>query len=135
MPYAQRGIDDLREIIRRCKVLFPSDPEVELLTGEDDVKSGCQAILDEGASIVAVTRGPEGCYILTRDVELTIPAENVDVVDTTGAGDAFAAGFIYGLFKGYALDVCGKMANIAASHCISHPGAREGLPAQGDLKL
>jgi len=58
----------------------------------------------------------------------------VEAVDTTGAGDAFCAGFIYGLIRGRDLYECGKLGNFVASRCISKMGARTGLPKLEDLK-
>jgi len=58
----------------------------------------------------------------------------VEAVDTTGAGDAFCAGFIYGLIKGKDLYKCGRLGNFVASRCVSKMGARTGLPQLADLK-
>ncbi len=54
-------------------------------------------------------------------------------MDTTGAGDAFAAGFIYGVLKGKGLKECGRLGNIVAQFCISKIGARKGLPTLSEL--
>jgi ribokinase len=57
----------------------------------------------------------------------------VKVVDTTGAGDAFCAGFLYGLIKNKSLSECGRLANFVASRCVMEMGARAGLPYVKDL--
>jgi ribokinase len=64
-----------------------------------------------------------------------IEAFKVKVVDTTGAGDAFCAGFLYGLINGKSLYECGRIGNFVASRCIMKMGARPGLPRLEDLKL
>ena len=75
--------------------------------------------------IAAVTRGAEGSVILTRDEVVEIPAEPVDkVVDTTGAGDLYAAGVLYGITQGYELAAAGRIGSICAAEVISHYGAR-----------
>ena len=62
-----------------------------------------------------------------------IEAFEVKVVDTTGAGDAFCAGFLYGLISGRRLYECGRLGNFVASRCITKMGARAGLPKLADL--
>ncbi|RLI11220.1 sugar kinase, partial [Candidatus Bathyarchaeota archaeon] len=64
-----------------------------------------------------------------------IEAFKVNVVDTTGAGDAFCAGFLYGLIKSKNLYDCGRIGNFVASKCIMKMGARTGLPYIKDQKL
>jgi ribokinase len=125
--YARRGLSDLRPIIRRCYVLLPSEGEVRLLTGEDYIK-GTKILLDEGVKIVAVKLGERGCYITDGQESHLIKPFKVEVVDTTGAGDAFCAGFIYGLLRGKSLRECGILGNFVASRCLTKVGAREGLP-------
>jgi ribokinase len=62
-----------------------------------------------------------------------LEAFEVKVVDTTGAGDAWNAGFLYGLLKNRSLEDCGKLGNFVASRCIMEWGARTGLPRQAEL--
>lgn len=77
------------------------------------------------ADILAVTRSADGAVIVTPTETVTVPAHPVTkVVDTTGAGDLFAAGFLYGLTHGKSLAECGRLGTIAAAEIISHIGAR-----------
>ena len=72
-----------------------------------------------------VTSGPKGANIFkTNDKIFIPPIDGLNVVDTTGAGDLFAAGFLFGFSKTLNLDDCGKLATQAASHIIQHYGAR-----------
>lgn len=125
--YAEKGLTALKPIIERCYIVFPNEHELKLLTGEDHVK-GAEILLDEGVSIVAVKLGPKGCYLTDGREKHLIPRYSVKVVDTTGAGDAFCAGFLYGLIKNKSLKQCGKLGNYVASKCIEKIGARAGLP-------
>ncbi len=125
--YAERGLDDLKEIIEETTIFMPNAIEMEILTGLS-YKEGANEILNMGVEVVVVKLGKRGCYITDGKKELEIPALNVDVVDTTGAGDAFNAGFLYGYLKGKDLEECGKLGNYVASLCIQKVGAREGLP-------
>jgi len=125
--YAEKGTDEMKDILSRTKVIFPSEHEVTLLTG-CDYKKGSEVLISEGVEIVAVTRGEEGCYVTDGTDEYDIPAEKVDVVDTTGAGDAFDAGFLYGLIMGNGIKECGILGNKVASCSIQKIGTRAGLP-------
>ena len=74
--------------------------------------------------LAALTRSEAGSLILRGDETVRVKAEHTKVVDTTGAGDAYAAGFLTGLTAGKPLAACGRMASIAAAEVISHYGAR-----------
>jgi len=127
MLYVRRGLDALEGIISKTKVVFLNRDEIEMLTGSD-YREGAGELNKIGAEIVVVTLGGDGCYIRTPDVEVSIPSFAARVVDTTGAGDAFCAGFLYGLLADEPLGVCGRLGNWVAMKCIEAVGAREGLP-------
>lgn len=80
--------------------LLPNDEQVLGLTGAADLESGCAALLDRGVGCVAVTRGAEGALVADSAGAAGVPAFAVDVVDTTGCGDAFSAGFLRGVALG-----------------------------------
>jgi len=122
--------DALKPIIESCHVIFLNETEVRSLTGADHKKGG-EILLKAGAEIVVVTLGKEGCYIANESIYMAPP--KAEVVDTTGAGDAFAAGFLYGLLRGENMKRCGELGNIVASSCIGKYGARDGLPYEKDL--
>lgn len=131
--YIGKGINGLKSIIEKCSVMFPNSLELMQLTGKD-YKEGAKILLDLGVEIVAVKLGKQGCYVTDGNENHTIEAYKVKAVDTTGAGDAFCAGFLYGLIKGKDLFECGRLGNFVASHCVSKIGARTGLPHLADLK-
>ena len=130
--YARKGLASLRPIIKRCSVMFLNENEVRLLTGEE-CEEGSKALIKRGVGVVAVKLGERGCYITDGEESHMIQAYKVKVVDTTGAGDAFCAGFLYGLIKEKNLYECGRLGNFVASSCIRKAGAREGLPTLSDL--
>lgn len=132
--YAKKGYEALSSIIRKTHVLFLNEVEVKILTGYDVYQEASEFLLDKGCNIVIVTLGENGCYITDGSKPLHIDAVKCDVVDTTGAGDAFCAGFLYGLSKGSELKQCGKIGNFVASRCISKIGARSGLPDIKELE-
>lgn len=131
--YANKGLAAIKSIIRRSDAMFPNEAEVVLLTGKS-YKEGAETLLKLGAKLVAVKRGKHGCYVTDGKESHHIDAYKVKAVDTTGAGDAFCAGFIYGLVKGKDLFECGKLGNFVASRCVSAMGARTALPKQADLR-
>jgi sugar/nucleoside kinase (ribokinase family) len=80
--------------------LLPNDEQVLALTGERELVAGCRALLDRGVGCVAATRGADGAIVVDRDGAQHVPAFVTDVVDTTGCGDAFSAGFVRALELG-----------------------------------
>jgi sugar/nucleoside kinase (ribokinase family) len=80
--------------------LFPNREQVLRFTGADEVEDGARALLERGVSCVVVTCGGDGVLIVYPDGAERVPAFDVEVVDTTGCGDAFAAGFLRGLSLG-----------------------------------
>jgi sugar/nucleoside kinase (ribokinase family) len=80
--------------------LLPNDEQVLGLTGAATIEEGARALIERGAGCVAVTRGAEGALVVTAGEAIAVPAFPVDVVDTTGCGDAFSAGFLRGVGRG-----------------------------------
>jgi ribokinase len=132
MHYAAKGFQALKPILTKCYIVFPNESELKLLTGEDYVR-GSRALIEEGVQIVAVKLGKKGCYVTDGVETHLIDAYQVKVMDTTGAGDAFCAGFLYGLLMEKDLYTCGRLGNYVASRKIGEKGARQGLPYKADL--
>ena len=122
----ERHRKDFLSLIKNyVDILFGNDQEINALLNVQK-KSKISSIVD----IAVVTSGPKGANIFKANDKVFIPPiKGIDVVDTTGAGDLFAAGFLFGFSKKLTLDNCGKLATMAASHIIQQYGAR---PA-GDL--
>jgi sugar/nucleoside kinase (ribokinase family) len=105
-------------------LLFANERELLTLYETGDLAEAC-ARLRVDCALAAVTRGEKGSLILTRDEIIEIEAEPVArVVDTTGAGDLYAAGFLFGYARGLELRICGALASVAAAEIISHIGPR-----------
>lgn len=83
--------------------LLPNDEQVLGFTGASSLAEGARALLDRGVGCVAVTQGRKGALVVTAGEEIEVPAYAIDVVDTTGCGDAFSAGFLRG--RGLGLDL------------------------------
>lgn len=146
--YATKGHKELVPLLEKTDILFVNQSEIEQLIGKDIV-AAAQQCLQIGTRIVVVTLGSgmplkvhghqkttATCYITDGNEEYVIETGRQPapvVKDTTGAGDAFAAGFIYGFLKGKGLPECGLLGDITARYCISQFGARAGLPSISEL--
>jgi sugar/nucleoside kinase (ribokinase family) len=97
---AAQILDWIAPAFEHIDYLLPNDEQVLALTGRDDLASGCAALLERGVGCVAATSGAEGAIVVDRDGIERVPAFEVDVVDTTGCGDAFSAGFMRGISLG-----------------------------------
>jgi len=116
---------DFAELVNRhVDILFANEEEIMSLYQAETFDEALAAVTGQ-CKIAALTRNAEGCVIASGNEVYTVAAETVDeVVDTTGAGDAFAAGFLVGYTQGCDLLTSGRMGNIAAGEAISHLGAR-----------
>ncbi|MGB8312033.1 MAG: carbohydrate kinase family protein [Halobacteriota archaeon] len=124
--YSNFGLDALKPIIELSHVVFLNKYETELLTNLDYC-TGALSLVAMGAQIVVVTLGNLGCFLAIDSHTYAIPAYESKVADTVGAGDAFAAGFIYGMLVGEDACTCGRYGNLLASMSISKFGSRKGL--------
>jgi ribokinase len=133
MLYAHRGLEEISLILRRSAVVFLNREELRIFTGKGYME-GVEAFLALGAKTVVVTLGKEGCLIATPNERWSVPSRPAKVVDTTGAGDAFVAGYLSALLEGKDPVACGERGNWVASRAIGRRGAREGLPRRTDLE-
>lgn len=109
-------------------VLFGNEAELTTLTRSATFDEAVAAVRGR-CEILCATRGAEGSLIVTADEIIEVaPVEVADVIDTTGAGDQYAAGFLYGLTTGLDLAECGRLGSAAAAEVISHMGARPHIP-------
>ncbi|MEO0619143.1 MAG: adenosine kinase [Pseudomonadota bacterium] len=111
-------------------ILFANEHEIAALTSSNNVRHAAEQLAGE-KRLVAMTCGAQGSYVFAGGSEnagseshhiLSHPVE--EVVDTTGAGDLYAAGFLYGLAQGHKIETCGRLGSIAAAEVIGHMGAR-----------
>ncbi len=120
-----RHREDFRGLVAdSVDLLFGNEDELLSLYELTDFDEAVAALRAE-CSTGVITRGAAGCVVVTRDELIEVPAVPVDrVVDTTGAGDLFAAGFLHGYTTGADLAECGRLGSIAAAEVISHVGPR-----------
>jgi sugar/nucleoside kinase (ribokinase family) len=127
----ERHRDEFLEFIEHhVDILFANEEEIKSLYQVSDFDEALQHVRRH-SEIAALTRSEKGSVVVRGDEVHVIDAERVaKVVDTTGAGDAYAAGFLYGYTQGRTLPVCGRLGGILAAEVISHYGPR----AEADLK-
>lgn len=105
-------------------IMFANESELKSLYKVQTFEDGGRLAKSQ-TKIAVLTRGAKGSVILSGDKAVTVAPKTVkQVVDTTGAGDLYAAGFLYGHSAGKPLDVCGRLGSLAAAEIISHIGAR-----------
>lgn len=121
-------LSDIAGLLRYIDCLFPNEGEIAQLTGCKDPYVNAYLLVEKGVGCAVVKLGCKGCLIRTKSELLEIPAYPVkNAVDTTGAGDCFAAGFLWALSEGWPLADCGYFACAAASCAVEEVGATAGL--------
>jgi sugar/nucleoside kinase (ribokinase family) len=116
---------------RHVDILFANEAEISALYETSDFETALGRVRGH-CEIAALTRSAKGSVLVGRDTVHVVDAQPVPaVVDTTGAGDLYAAGVLYGLSRGVDLPACGRLGSLAAAEVISHVGARPMVPLAG----
>jgi sugar/nucleoside kinase (ribokinase family) len=106
----------------------PSLPEAKAITGHQDPTDAAQVLIEHGVGVVGLKMDSDGCLVMAGEgTVIRQPAFEVDVVDTTGAGDAFAAGFVAGVYQGWSLEKTARFANAVGALCVTGLGATGGV--------
>jgi sugar/nucleoside kinase (ribokinase family) len=115
---------------------IPSQPEARTLTGKTEPGEIGKSLRDKGCRNAVIKLDERGAFCSLADgTEAMVPAYVVDkVVDTTGAGDCWSAGFITGLWKKLNVPEAALLGNAVAAHCIQNPGASAGIPPLAEVQ-
>lgn len=100
--------------------------------GERSEKTAIEDLLSYGISVIAITRGEDGCSIYTKDESYNIPSYKVDAIDVTGAGDTFSASLLYGL-QHFSVKEAAEFASATAAICVEGIGARAGAVSEKEV--
>ncbi len=121
----ERHRKSFRDLVaNHVDVIFANEAELKSLYQQDSFDAALASVRAE-TGIAAVTRSEKGAVIASGETMVAVPADRIEkLVDTTGAGDLFAAGFLLGLARGAELETCGQLGVMAAGEVISHVGAR-----------
>jgi sugar/nucleoside kinase (ribokinase family) len=121
------GIEELKDALPLLDYFIPSKEEAFFYTGKKTAPEAAEVFKNYGAGVVIIKQGKDGAFVLTDKGGFIVPAYPAKVVDTTGAGDNFVAGFICGLLRNQNLDKCLEIAGITASIAIGSVGAATGV--------
>jgi len=124
-------LEDWNSIMKPCyphlDYFLPSIEEAEKLSGLEDPKQMAAFFKDQGCKVVGIKMGEKGILVLSDNTYFEVPVYDVDVVDTSGAGDAFVAGFLAGLSKQWDVERCARFGNAVASFCVQSIGTTTGI--------
>lgn len=134
MLYVQRGQKIIEDILKYTDILLINETELLISTNEDNFEKAVDKVKDK-VDILVVKRSTEGSFIKKGDEEYTVGIFNVDSVDTTGAGDAYNAGFLYGITNDYSLEESGIIASYIAAQSTTQTGATEAIPKIDDINI
>ncbi|MFX1297103.1 MAG: carbohydrate kinase family protein [Promethearchaeota archaeon] len=132
----RKGLTFIEPILEKTDIFLPSSSELSFLFPElNDFKIAAYKLLNKySIRIIAIKLGAQGCLIISKKEEIRSKGFNIKVIDTTGAGDSFAAAFTFGFQKGWALSKCAEIANIAGALTVSRIGARTALPTMQEIE-
>ena len=123
------SLEELEPVLPMIDYLFPNETEAAFLTGmseeEADYEGMAERLLAKGIGHVVIKAGEKGCYAASPEDHFSIPALEVPVVDTTGAGDNLVAGFMDALLRGQSFRECCEAGIRTAADSVQHLGATE----------
>ncbi|WP_427043079.1 carbohydrate kinase [Fusobacterium sp. SB021] len=138
------AVKEMRDVVKYADIMKISDEETELLTGCKEPEKAASKLIEQGVSLVFVTLGSEGSFLKTKDFQIRVKSKKCNVVDTTGAGDAFWGAILYKLAEreNSVFQISEKegaeyleFANIAAGICVEKRGAIPAMPSLEDVLL
>ena len=134
-PRLGETLQDIKEALGYVDYFFPNYDEAVLLTGKNDVDEIADVFLACGVKNIVIKTGRQGCYIKNlREIEKVPAVSGIQAIDTTGAGDNFASGFITGLVEGKSLRECGQLANVTAAISVQSLGATTGVKNRAQVE-
>jgi len=123
-----KWLEKIEDALYHTDIFMPSYDEAKAITGLEELEQMKDFFKKYGIKVLVVKLGSEGCYVTDFRNEYRIKTfNNVPVVDTTGAGDAFVSGFLTGMSKGWNIYSCGLFGNAVASNCVMEFGATDGV--------
>ncbi|NYB52841.1 MAG: carbohydrate kinase family protein [Methanobacteriaceae archaeon] len=134
MIYASYGLELLENILQRTNILLINQGEFDLLLPPAEGHDvNINTLLNYGIEVIVIKQGDKGCLVTDGARTHILEALKVDCRDTTGAGDAFNSGFIYGFINGKSIKESAVIGNFVAACCVQEIGATTGLPSKSDL--
>ncbi len=125
--------EELKYAMKNSKVIIMNGKEARMISGKEDVDSAIRELQSYGAETVIATMDVKGSLVLENGEVFHVPSYKVKVVDTTGGGDSYTAGFVHAKFKGYSTKEAVKFASAVAALNIMTPGASTDLPTEENV--
>ena len=121
--FLEENLDFLKEIIREyVNIVFANEEEARAFTSKEPHEALIH--ISEHCDIAVVKIGKDGSYVKSGDEKLLVQPYLANCIDTTGAGDLYAAGFLYGMACGYSLELCGKIGSLVSGRVVEVLGAK-----------
>jgi sugar/nucleoside kinase (ribokinase family) len=127
VPQPGEYLSRLEPLLPHVDVFTPNEHEAQQITGETDAVKQAEVFRRLGAGTVAITMGGEGAVLVTESVRLRAGAYPVEFIDGSGGGDAFDAGYIYGLLNGMDAEGCLRIASALGASCVRAIGTTPGV--------
>ncbi len=127
-----KWLDVLEPCLQYLDIFMPSIEEAKMITGKEKASDIANSLLSYGIKTVALKMGENGSYVRTKDWELYLPIYKVKTVDATGAGDAFAAGFLAGIAKGWDHKESARLGNAVGACCVTAIGSVAGIKSMDE---
>jgi len=123
----RKGVDHIKPILKRTEILILNNEEAEILVGEGEVDKLIEKLHSYGPKIVIITCGGKGAWTVHENELYHCKTQNIKIVETTGAGDAFASTFLGAYIRTKNIEKSMKLATVNAQSVIQHPGAKNNL--------
>jgi ribokinase len=130
--YAKKGLIEILPLLKRSDILFLTEREIRMLT-QQELHASVKSLMKAGPSVLISKRGSQGSHVFTKEGDFEVPAVRVEVVDNTGAGDVYNAGFLAGLLLERSLEESALFATTIAARSVMGYG-RDCYPTEEDLK-
>jgi ribokinase len=125
--------EKLVNLLSKLTLIILGEPEARAIAGTASVEEAISFLLDHGVKMIGLKLGKDGCLIITREARVHSPGFKVEVVDTTGAGDAFSAGMIFGICQKWSLPKIGLLANVMGALAATRWGAGAEQPQKSEI--
>jgi sugar/nucleoside kinase (ribokinase family) len=133
-PFMQTATEEERNIILSCcHAILMTEQEIPFMTGGKSGIEAARGLLDAGPKIICIKRGLQGCQIFTKEGTAQHEGYHVKVVDTTGAGDTFAAAFVYAYLQGWSIEKIASFANAMGAAMVQKLGSGRHAPSWEDI--
>lgn len=133
--YSGQWMKKIENTLKYLDWFMPSYEEARELSGKNEPETIAEVFLSRGVKNVVIKLGKDGCYVKPgNESGFYVPTyDDVEVVDTSGAGDSFCAGFLTGLARGWNIKMCAKFANAVGSHCVMEIGTTTGIKTMEEI--